>query len=419
MEEKRLKILHLVDTFYPVVGGISTVVDRSCVALSKYADVTVGAVKSKRSFEELERPYKIIRCAGFYNSITKDGIAFPDLDKKFVKEVMEGGYDVIHCHMPINFLKFAKKVGKKLKIPVITTIHTIFKPDVKHFIKSEPLADAITRGLVKSANKADYIWTVSKYAYSHLKQYGLTKPTYIMRNAIEFVAPKNTEELKEKINSLHELKPDTFVMLAVSRMVKNKNIDLIIDAVEMLKNQEKNFKVLLVGGGEYLNSLKRKIKKLELEEYFTATGIVRDRELLSAYYARADLVLFPSAIDASGLIQIEAAAFSKPTLVIEDSAPAENMIDGENGLISKNEPASYAEKMRWAILNSEDLIKIGEQAHKTIYRCYNDENVVKEMLDVYKNTIEDYRLKLEREKERARLKKALSKKAKTRQRKEA
>lgn len=47
MERKRLKILNLIDTYFPVVGGISTVVDRSSIALSKYADVTVGTVKAK------------------------------------------------------------------------------------------------------------------------------------------------------------------------------------------------------------------------------------------------------------------------------------------------------------------------------------------------------------------------------------
>lgn len=397
MERKRLKILNLIDTYFPVVGGISTVVDRSSIALSKYADVTVGTVKAK-NYTDPERPYKILRCKGYNNAITSDGLAYPGLDKKFRKEVEEGGYDIIHCHSPANLMNYAFKVGKKLNIPVVATVHSIFKPDVKHYVRSEHIANLITSHFMKKTNKADYVWAVTGYCRDYVRPYGVTKDVTVMNNAIEFVAPSNTEELEERINKLHNISKDTFVMTFVSRMVKVKNVDLIIDAMNLLKDKNLDLKIFLVGDGDYFKKTQAKVKKLGLENYIIMTGMVKDRDLLAAYYARANLVLFPSYMDSAGLIQVEAAAYSKPTLVIENMAPAEKMTDMVNGLIAKNEPQSYANKMLWAYENKEKLVEIGKQAYKTLYRVYSDKAVTDEILETYYRIIDDYKQKHKTEK---------------------
>ncbi len=392
MERKTLKILNLIDTYYPIVGGISTVVDKSSIALSKYADVTVATVKAK-NYTDPERPYKILRCRGYNNKITTDGIAYPGLDKKFRKEIEEGGYDIIHCHSPANLMNYAFKVGKKLKIPVVATVHSIFKPDVKHYLKSERLANMVTSHFMKKTNKADYVWAVTAFCRDYVKPFGFTKPITVMNNAIEFVAPENTAELKQRINTLHNMDENTFVMVFVSRMVKVKNVDLIVDAMALLKDKNLNVKIFLVGDGDYFKATKNKIKKLGLENYIIMPGMVKDRDLLAAYYARADVVLFPSYMDSAGLIQVEAAAYKKPTLVIENMAPAEKMINLKNGIIAKNEPQDYADAMLYCCKHKSDLHEIGEEAYKTIYRVYSDKKVTDEILGTYYAIINDYKKK--------------------------
>ncbi|NCB48203.1 MAG: glycosyltransferase family 1 protein [Clostridia bacterium] len=394
-KEKRIKILNLIDTYYPVVGGVNTVVDKSSIALSKFADVTVGTIKAK-NYTDPERPYKIIRCKGFNNLITTDGIAYPQFDKHFRDTIEKGNFDIIHCHSPINLMNYAFKIGKKLKIPVVATIHSIFKPEVKDFLKSETLSNAVTSHLIRIINKADYIFAVSQFCADFVKPFGITKPITIMNNAIDFVAPENTEYLKNIINEKYSLDKSVFTMLFVSRMIKVKNFDLVIDAINLLKEKNYKLKVFLVGDGDYFKTVSKKIKKLRLENYIIMTGMIKDRNLLQAYYARADLVLFPSYMDSAGLVQVEAAAYKKPTLVLEKMAPSEKMTDLYNGILSKNNPEDYAKKIEYCYNNRESLKEIGENAFKTIYRTYDDEKVVKEILNEYNKIIRDYKEKSEK-----------------------
>lgn len=389
-EVKRIKILNLIDTYYPIVGGISTVVDKSSIALSKFADVTVGTVKAK-NYIDPERPYKIVRCKGFNNLITTDGIAYPQFDKNFRNIIENGNFDIIHCHSPANLMNYALKVGKKLKIPVVASVHSIFKPDVKHYLKFEKLSNAVTSHFMKKINKADYVFAVSQFCADYVRPFGITKPMTIMNNAIEFIAPENTDKLKAVINEKYNIEDSVFTMLFVSRMVKVKNFDLVVDAINFLKDKNLNLKVFLVGDGDYFKTIAKKIKKFGLEKYIIMTGMVKDRNLLQAYYARADLVLFPSYMDSAGLIQIEAAAYKKPTLVIENMAPSERMTDLYNGIISKNTLEDYAKKMMYCYENRESLKEIGENAFKTIYRTYNDEEVVREILNEYDKIIKDFK----------------------------
>ncbi len=390
-ENKRLKILYLVDTYYPIIGGVSTVVDKSCIALSKFADITVGTVKAK-NYIDPPKPYRIIRCKGFTNKFTNDGMAFPCVDKNFRNEVESGGFDIIHCHIPLNLMNYAFKVGKKLNIPIVTTVHTILKPDIKHAVKIDWLANFITSLVMKKINKSDYVWTVTNFCKNKIKPFGITKPIKVMYNAIDFTPPENTDTLKELINEKYNINKDTFIMTFISRIVKIKNIDLIIDSISLLKKENiSNFKVFLVGNGNYFNKVCKKIKKLNLENDIIMTGMVSDRNLLSAFYARSNVVLFPSFAESAGLIQVEAAAFRKPSLVVEDSAPAEKMTHLVNGIISKNTAKDYAKNILYCYNNRDELERIGNEAFKTIYRTYNNDIVTKDILDNYQFIIEDYK----------------------------
>ncbi len=366
MEEKRLKVLVLVDTFYPVVGGVCSVVDQSCTALSRVADVMVGACKAK-GYVDPQKPYKIVRCKGYYNSITNDGMAHPNLDKNFRKMVEEGGFDLIHCHSPGNFMTYAKKVCKKLNIPLMTTVHTNFYADIKSYVKTEFLTRQILKIFINKINKCDYIYTVSNFCKNKLGKYGLRADTRVLYNATNF-EPNDRERARKRINDEYNLSEETFVMSFVSRIVKLKNIDLVIDAVKVLKDKNLDFKVFIVGDGKYLKTALKRIKNAGLENYFISVGMVKDRDLLVSFYQRSDLLLFPSVVDTAGLIQVEGAGCKTPTLTIENVAQSELMTNYENGLIAKNELNDYAKYIEFAYFNREKLKQIGERAYETLYK---------------------------------------------------
>lgn len=393
MEQKKLKILYFVDNFYPVTGGINTVIDSSCRELIKYADVTVVACKHK-TYKDPPRPYTVLRCPGYYNCITNDGMAHPT--KKFTKQLIDGKYDIIHCHTAGNLFKYARKLGKKLQIPVVSTIHNTYKQEAKSYVKSEFLANLITKIFFKITDKSDYLFSVSQFCLDNAKKYGLKKDATLLYNAINFapITDDKIEEGREFINKLHNIDSTVFVASFISRIIKSKNVDLIINTTKLLKEKypyTTDMKIMIVGDGKYMKYLKKQANKYQLNDYFIFTGMIKDRELLSKYYMRSDLLLFPSTMDSAGLIQVEGAAYKKATLVVENTAPSEKIINHQNGLISKNDPQSYLGEIMYAYHNPIELKEMGCNALKTLYRGYSDKKIIDEILDNYYRIIEDYK----------------------------
>ena len=174
MENERLNIVMAVDTFYPVVGGVSTVVDLSATALSEKANVTVVCVKAK-GYDEPERKYSVLRCDGYYNKLTKDGMAKPYKDKEFLEKLDKMRIDLIVCHTAGNLMSFFNKYAKKRKIPLTALVHNTMYGDAKHYAKLPFLARWITKGFMKKTNQSDHVWCVSKFCRDYLIDFGLKK----------------------------------------------------------------------------------------------------------------------------------------------------------------------------------------------------------------------------------------------------
>ena len=384
-----MKILLLIDTFYPVIGGITTVVDKTATLLSEYADVIVGAVKAKNYTDE-EKKYKILRCNGYYSKITKDGFAFPKFDKEFVKTIVDWSPDIIHVHTAGNLMSFAYKLRRKLNVPVVATIHTEYYQCTKDIVKLKSIAKLVTGFLIKKNFKSNFVWTVSQTCKKQVLPYIKNKQVEVVYNGTDLADNEKYIALANEFKKENNL-DGKFIMSFVARMVKLKNIDLIIDAMEIInRTQEINAKIILVGDGLDKKYFEDKVKNLGLEKYFMFTGMIRDREKIATIYKASNLILFPSVCETSGLTQIEAAAFSKPTLAIQGAAPSEAIVDGENGLTSQNTAQDYADKILQAYNNRADLESMGKNANQSVYISYN-EDYANKLMSLYQSYIDEFK----------------------------
>ena len=79
---------------------------------------------------------------------------------------------------------------------------------------------------------------------------------------------------------------------------------------------------------------------------------MHDREIVRAWYTRADLLLFPSTFDTNGLVVREAAACGLGSLLVRGSCAAEGITDGRNGILIEENAASLA-----AVLGRQELTR--------------------------------------------------------------
>lgn len=72
-----------------------------------------------------------------------------------------------------------------------------------------------------------------------------------------------------------------------------------------------------MGDGNDKSDIERYIKEINMDDCAFCLGAIYDRKLVRTFFSRADLFLFPSVYDTSGLVVKEAAACACPSLLIE------------------------------------------------------------------------------------------------------
>ena len=385
-----LKIAILTDSYYPSFDGVINVVQNYMRKLGKENDCTLIAPKYPKKWKYVESDeFRVIRCKSL-PGVEGYRLAVPQFDRNLFKFLKNGKFDLIHVHSPFGLGKYAIKVGKKLNIPVVATLHTKYYDDIYRVVHMKWLTKIVLKNLMKVYNKADSAWTVSEGAKKVMGgEYGVKRPIDVVYNGTDLVYPENAQKLVDVVNKKHNLLGKKNVFLFVGRLALYKNLELILNSLKVLKDKGVDFTMIFVGAGFDEQKIKETSTKLGLDDNVIFTGRINSRSELAGYYLRADLFLFPSLFDTNGLVSIEAAAHKLPTLLIENTCAAENVEDGKNGFLAQNNVESYSSKLMDILNNFDKLKEVGENAYKTIYRSWDD--VTAEVFKKYKKIIADYK----------------------------
>lgn len=387
-----MKICELLDAYYPIIDGPINVITNYSKNINRTNECKVAVpAHSKKSKYVDKQEFEVIRCKSVA-APEKYRYGLPGLDCKFKKRIKNEKFDIFHTHSPFSMGRFAIKAAKKQGVPVVATIHTQYHQDFARVLKGNKcLVKFMIRYIMKVYNKADSVWTVNDSSCEILRSYGYKGKIEVVRNGTDLKYPKNDKELIDKVNAIHNLEGQKNVFVFVGRIAMYKNLGLMADALKILSDNGEDFRMLIIGDGFDMAKFKKIVEEKGLNDKVIFVGSVSDRELLQGYYLRSDLFLFPSTFDTSSLVPIEAAAHKLPTLLIEGSYTAENIKGDFNGFLAKETPEAFAEKIK-EIISTEGLAqKVGEEAHRSVYRTW--EMVAEEVKEKYAKIIEEYNLK--------------------------
>lgn len=153
-------------------------------------------------------------------------------------------------------------------------------------------------------------------------------------------------------------------ILSVSRLQRLKRLDLLLDALALMKNRD--LKAVIIGEGPEEKNLGLKIKEKQLENRVLLLGKV-DEKILIEYYSRCLAVFFAPLREDYGLVTAEAFTSRKCVVTALDSGgPAELVIDGERGYVCPAHPERIAEKLDELADNRTLAENMGEKAYTFI-----------------------------------------------------
>ncbi len=365
-----LKIGLFNDSFPPTIDGVAnTVVNYATVLSKKGCDITVATPKYPHVTDNY--PFDVYRYPSInlekrigYRAGTPSPIAVADL--------MAKNMDIVHVHSPFASSVMAKAVcARPHRPPVVFTYHTKFDVDIDARVKINSIRKIAKKFVLSNIRAADEVWVVTETAAQSLRSFGYSGEYRVMENGTDFPKGKSSKENIDELNRALRITDDGLVFLFVGRMQWYKNIKLIIDSLREIKQAGIEFKMIFVGDGKDRPAIEQYINNSGLSDRLLCVGAIYDRERIRTFFSRADLFLFPSTYDTSGLVVKEAAACACPSLLVKGSAAAEGVQHGLSGILAEENEQSCARAIIDSV-RSGKLSEYGENAQKYVYLSWDD-----------------------------------------------
>ena len=391
-----MKIALFSDAYIPDINGVVTSILTLQAELEKHGH-TVYVVTTHPKLLETKVEGNVMRLPGIelkqlYGYVMTSPVHFKAQDI-----IKTWDLDVIHAHTEFGAGIFARLVAKNLKIPLVSTYHTMYE-DYTHYVnllKSDTF-DKIARDAVASLSKlygdsSTAIIAPSKKTEQALRRYGVKRNIFIVPTGMDLkrFSPKGTSEKeKEAIRIACNVKKEDTGVIFVGRIAAEKSIDFLIEGFKLVKKENKNCKLVIVGGGPQLSELEELAKKLGVDDVVHFVGKVPMTEV-PKYYHAFDLFSSVSLSETQGMTFIEALAAGVPVLARPDEILTELIIEDENGFYV-NSPEEWAKcVLSYHEKDQEERKKYHEKALASA-KVYDSEIFYQQAMEVYESAIFEY-----------------------------
>ena len=182
-----------------------------------------------------------------------------------------------------------------------------------------------------------------------------------------FKTSVNKNTLKSKLN----LKVDKNYIIFVGRLVKNKNLKLLVSILLDLFKKNKNWDLLILGDGPDKEECLKMIIQNNLKERFHFLGYKKQKELKN-YYGASDIYVLTSIYDNFPNSVLEAMAMSLPVIASNTGGLKLQVKNGKSGyLFNIDDKNDLKAKLLKLMKDTKLREKFGNLGNKFILNKYN------------------------------------------------
>lgn len=191
-------------------------------------------------------------------------------------------------------------------------------------------------------NHCDAVVAVSDKMADRLHEWHTTSQVAVIPAGIDPLSVSTSETAA--FRRRHGITDRDIVIMYIGRMAEEKNLDLLIDAFELLAPSVPQAKLVFVGDYAYRRNLEQHAATTDSADRIVFTGKY-PRTKLGSIYAAGDVFAFPSVTDTQALVVNEAAHAGLPFVWIDDRLNAV-LVNDVTGFQAENSPESFAYKLR-------------------------------------------------------------------------
>jgi len=402
-----MKILHVLDHSIPLHSGY-TFRTRSILKEQVYLGwETYHVTSPKHSIEtKSDIEEEMIDGLYFYRTqmpkgvlsripVVNQWVIVRALKRRLIALVNKIKPDVLHAHSPSLNGQAAVSVGKKMGIPVVYEVRAFWEDAaVDHGTTTEnSLRYGITKAMETSVLKhADAVTTICDGLRKDIISRGIAaKKITVIANAVNM---DTFVKIKEKNSSLENelgLKNKT-VLGFIGSYYAYEGLPLLLQAFSLIQKENKDIRIILVGGGPQEKNLKALAIELGISDKVIFTGRV-PHEAVQKYYSIVDLLVYPRfSMRLTELVTplkpIEAMAQNKLVLASDVGGHKEIIEDGKNGfLFAAGDSEHLAERIIEILKMSGSWNNIKENAFEYVEEYRTWPNSVAHYKKVYQTIL--------------------------------
>ena len=281
--------------------------------------------------------------------------------------------DVIHTHGMGPMGVVALLTARRLKKRIIGTLHTNIQ-EATHYISRFKIVQGVAkkvawRYLRWYFNQCDAVIAPSDYMKKECERHGI-RNVHAIPNGID------TGYFKPGKRTIWK---DRTVALNVGRIVKEKNLDVLIKAAKGIQREVPNILFVVVGSGPAEGYYEKLVKKHGIESLFTFVSGVQPDGVLT-FYQNADVFVFPSMFETQGVSGIEALACGLPVAGADYLAIPDFVKNGKTGYLFR--PKSVNECTRAVVKAIRNRKRMRNNAIRFAKRYELKANVT-ELVELY------------------------------------
>lgn len=187
---------------------------------------------------------------------------------------------------------------------------------------------------------------------------------------------------REKLRAQYGIKKDDTVFVFLGRKGRDKGIFELLEAFEILKPQETNSWLLLVGPDETDGELDFKLSAMDqpVAQKIIRVGGVKNPEL---YLIGADVMCLPSYREGFGTVVIEAAALKLPAIGTKISGLVDAIVDESTGVLVDPKNASQLALAMKRFCEQDCRLSFGQAAYVRVLNSFSSGVVYKHLKVFY------------------------------------
>jgi glycosyltransferase involved in cell wall biosynthesis len=214
------------------------------------------------------------------------------------------------------------------------------------------------------------------------------KKLHTVYNGIDTDAFRPDEQQRKGIRATYAIEPDMKVLLFLSHVTRQKGVEQLIKAMPSILENSGKVKLLVVGGGDYLQEAKELVRKMELCNQVIFTGPVAHEDAAD-YINASDIYVLPT-LRQEGLpfAMLEAMACQKAVIASRMGGVPSAIKDGKNGLlVSPGNSDELSNKALYLLDNAALTEKLASNAQQSVMRQFGVDIMIDRTAQVMAKTL--------------------------------